>query len=80
MKQAMLNVTLSHEIHNRSNGEIGICTCIQMEKQFRSGRTKPYRTICSYEIKPIEKLPAELRKLHHLRRLLSKFLMNRRAA
>lgn len=80
MKQTILNIIISRDIHKRKNGEIGVLVHSRMEKQLSDGQVVPYRSYCSYEIKPAEEYPAELRKLRHFKQQYRTSLVERRAA
>ena len=80
MQQKILNITVSRDIHSRQNGEIGVLTCIWADEQLPDGRVIPFRHYGAYDIKSEAELPAELRKLRHLKQRFQASVSEGRAA
>lgn len=76
MKQKIFNITISRDIHQRSNHEIGVLTCIRAERCLPNGRKIPHSNSCTYEIKKGSALP----ELRHFKEQFSTVQSGRRAA
>lgn len=50
MKQKVLNVTFSRDVHKRNENEIGVLTFCRIEEERPGGKNKLKSQRCSYEI------------------------------
>ena len=50
MKQKILNVTFSRDVHKRNENEIGVLTFCRIEEERPNGKAKLKSQRCTYEI------------------------------